>query len=99
MSTDVSSNPRDGSAIDGLVYHRVEIGAKAIGIDSVRVSCPLGDDCAGHEPPPGNWLELGDGHSVQGDDDSLAGLNRPEDGAGVVAKLALGDGSEHGTRR
>ena len=99
ITTDVSSNPLVGSAIDGLIHDRIQIGAHAIGIDPRGAARRLGNHRPTDEPPLWNRAEVGHRHPVSGDDDRLTGLHLAQNCAGIVAELSLGNGPAHGRRK
>jgi hypothetical protein len=92
----VSSKPLVGSAIDGLIYDSIQVGAQPIGVHPGCAACGIRNYCARYEPAWRKRAELRDRYPVSTDDDDLSGLHVAKDGAGVVAQLALGDGSRHG---
>ena len=96
ITTEVSSSPLVGSAIDGLIHDRIQIGAQSVCVDARGASRRLGDHCSRHEPPLGNRAELGDRHPISGDRNRLAGLHLAKYRPGVVAELTLGNGPVHG---
>ena len=98
ITTEVSSNPLVGSAIDGLVRDRIQIRAQTVVIDARRAARRLGNHRSKHEPPLWNRAELGHRHPVSGDGDRLTGLHLTEYRARIVAELALGNGPAHGGR-
>jgi hypothetical protein len=84
-----------GSAIDGLIYDSIQIGAQPIGVDSGSAARSVGDDRPRYEPARWKGPEFCNRYSVATDDEDLPGLYIPKNGTGVVAQLALGDDSRH----
>lgn len=60
---------------DGRVDYRVQIGAKALGIDPSRVRGGLDDDRPGHKSTRLDRAQFGNGHAVAGHDDGLPRLD------------------------
>ena len=85
ITTDVSSNPLVGSAIDGLIRDGIQIGAHAVGIDARGASRRLGNHRPRDEPPLWNRAEIGHRPPVSGDADRLTGLHLAQNCAGIVA--------------
>ena len=85
ITTEVSSSPLGGSAIDRLIHNRIQIRAQTVVIDARRAARGLDNHRAKHEPPPWNRAELGHRHPVSGDSDRLTGLHLTEYRAGVIA--------------
>ena len=66
ITTEVSSNPLVGSAIDGLIHDSIQIGAHFVGIDARGAPRRLGNHRPEHEPPLWNCAELGRRHPISG---------------------------------
>lgn len=77
--------PSLGSAIDGPVYHGIQVGSQPAGVDPRSPPRRIGNHCPRHEPTRRNGPELGDRHSVPRDDNRLSCLNLPQYRTGVVA--------------
>lgn len=52
ITTEVSSSPLVGSAIDGLIHDSIQIGAQPVGIDTRGTPRCLRNHRSGHELPP-----------------------------------------------
>ena len=93
--TEVSSSPRDGSAIDRLVDLVVDVAKEQIGID-VRCSFDaVSYRRARYKTARRHRAEFGHRHSASGNDDRLTALNLPQHRRRVVTKFPLGDGTSH----
>src|ERR1700722_15590937 len=95
MTTDVSSRPRVGSAIDALINYSVDIGAKPASIDPGRTRSRVGNRRPGHEPVRPKRSQLRDRSAIARDDEGSACLHLTKDGRRVIAQFALGDLSVH----
>jgi len=85
-----------GSAIDALINHGIDIGAKPTSIDSRRTRGRIGNGSPRHEPVRPEGPQLRDGSTVARDDDRSTRLYLAKDSGGFIAKFSLGDCSAHG---
>jgi hypothetical protein len=95
MTTEVSRSPRVGSAIEALVYHRIEVCAKSRGVDPRRAGRRVGKRCSEHEPPWLNWPQLRNRRAVACYDYRSASFYFAEHGGGLIAQLTLRDDAVH----
>ena len=94
-ATDLSSRPREGSGIHGLVGRRVQIGSQSVGVHTGRMFGRHRQHRARNESARRNRPQLSDRYPVTRHDESLPRLHLPQDGAGIVAQLSLSDCSLH----
>lgn len=94
MMTDVSRTPRVTSVIGVWIHYGIEVRPKLRGIDPGCTSGCFGDCCTRHEAPPPDGAQFPDRRAVSTDDDGVPGLNLPQHGGRLIAKLALTDGAD-----
>ena len=74
-----------------LIYERVEVCAKPSGVNSRRIPGRCLDHAARNKPASGHRSEFRYRSPVAGDGQMPTCLYLPQDGPGIVAKLALSD--------
>jgi hypothetical protein len=81
----VSSKPLVGSAIDGLIYDSIQVGAQPIGVHPGCAACGIRNHRARYESAWRKRAKLRNRHPISADDHDLPGLHLTKDGARVVA--------------
>jgi hypothetical protein len=95
MTTDVSRSPRVGSAIEALVYYRIEVRAKSGGVDARGTGGCICKRCSEYESARLDGPQLRYRRAVACHYYRAACLNFAKHGGGLIAKLALRDGTAH----
>ena len=96
MTTDVSSRPRVGSAIDALIDHGIEIRTESVGVNPRGASHCFLERGSGHESTRPDGPQLCYRRAVTRNDDRAPCLNFTKDGGGLIAQLSLSDDTAHG---
>ena len=95
MITEVSSNPRAGSAIGGRIDHGVQIRTEPAKINPGSTRRRGGNGRPGNETMRLNWPEFGHRCAVACHNQRLPRLYFPEHAGGVVAQFSLGNDPVH----
>lgn len=96
MTTEVSSRPRVGSAIEGWIDYSVEVGPEARGINVGRTRSRFRDHRAWHETFQLDWTQFGHRIAVARYYERLTRLHVPQHRCGIIAQFPLTNDSVHG---
>ena len=91
--TDVSWTPPVTSVIGLWIDYGIEVRPELCGIDAGRTCGCVGNRSTRHEAPPPDGAQFPDRRAASADDDGVPGLDLPQDGGRLIAKLALTDGA------
>jgi hypothetical protein len=72
----------------------IDIGTELRGIYAGSFLSSIRDDCARHEATSLDGSQLSDGCAITAHDDSSSGFHLTEHCGGLIAKLALSDGTD-----
>jgi hypothetical protein len=81
------------SAIGVRIDYGIQIRTKLSGIDPGGSSSTIGNDSARYKAAASNRAQFSDRRAVSGHDDRSSGFYLAQYRAGLIAKLALGDGA------
>jgi hypothetical protein len=95
ITTDVSSSPRVGSAIDALVDHSLEIRAESTCINPWRPPRGFGKRGSRHKTTRANGSQLCHGRAVARNDDRSSSLDLAQNSCGLIAQLPLSNDPIH----
>ena len=85
-----------GTGAGVLTRDAVEVAAEPGQFDSGSAPEHGNSGIGRHEPASSKGSQLADRHTIPGDDECLAMIQRPHDRAALVPKLPLSDISYHG---